>query len=370
MSAGDPEDRRWLSQALALAALGEGATSPNPRVGCVVVRDGEVVGRGYHRALGLRHAEAVAIAEAGERARGATLYVNLEPCAHHGRTPPCADLIISSGVQRVVASMQDPNPMVNGMGFARLRDGGVAVDTGLLSREAEALNEPFLHWHSYRMPLVTLKAALSLDGKLAAQGGRSRWITAEPARRFAHRLRLRHDAVLVGAGTVRSDNPRLTVRLPGVSAARTRVVLSTALEIDPGSAIFDHVGRDGPATRLYTAVKGGQRRFSGRAEVITVARRGKELDLEEVLADLAEQGVQSLLVEGGGKTFASFLREKLAHRGAFFYSGKILGERGATPLLPGPAVAEPSAGWRFHRERLIPLGEEILMLGRFAPPGE
>jgi diaminohydroxyphosphoribosylaminopyrimidine deaminase/5-amino-6-(5-phosphoribosylamino)uracil reductase len=363
-------DRRWLSQALALAAHGEGATSPNPRVGCLVVRDGEVVGRGYHRALGQHHAEAVAIAEAGERARGATLYVNLEPCAHHGRTPPCADLIVASGVQRVVAPMQDPNPMVNGMGFARLREAGVTVETGLLVREAEALNEQFLHWHYYRMPLVTLKAALSLDGKLAAKGGRSRWITGEPARRFAHRLRLRHDAVLVGAGTVRNDNPRLTVRLPGVSVTRKKIILSTALEIDPRSAIFDDVGRDAPATRLYTAAKGGRNSFSGRAEVVTVARRGKHLDLEEVLADLAEQGIQSLLVEGGGKTFASFLKENHAHRGAFFYSGKILGERGATPLLPGPAVVEPSAGWRFHRDRLLPLGEEILMLGRFAPPGE
>lgn len=364
MSRGNSEDRRWLSQTLALAAHGEGATSPNPRVGCLLVRAGQVVGRGYHRALGRSHAEAVAIAEAGERARGATLYVNLEPCAHHGRTPPCADLIAGSGVQRVVASMQDPNPMVNGMGFARLRDAGIAVETGLLAREAEALNEQFFHWHSHRMPLVTLKAALSLDGKLSADAGNSRWITGEPARRFAHRLRLRHDAVLVGAGTVRHDDPRLTVRLPGVNAPRRRVVLSAGLQIDPGSALFDADGA--PATRVYTAVQGGRSRFAGRAEVVTVARREGELDLEQVLADLAEQGVQSLLVEGGGLTFASFLNQRLAHRGAFFYSGKILGNSGATPLLPGPAVAEPSAGWRFRRERLLPLGDEILMLGRFA----
>jgi diaminohydroxyphosphoribosylaminopyrimidine deaminase/5-amino-6-(5-phosphoribosylamino)uracil reductase len=246
-----------------------------------------------------------------------------------------------------------------------LREAGIAVETGLLAAEAEALNEQFLHWHLQRMPLVTLKAALSMDGKLSADAGSSRWITGEPARRFAHRLRLRHDAILVGAGTVRQDDPRLTVRLPGVNVSRTRVVLSAGLEIDPKAKVFSEVSEETPATRLYSSSKSGSRAFSGGAEIVTVARRRDGLDLEEVLADLAEQGIQSLLVEGGGVTFASFLKQKLAHRGAFFYSGKILGDRGATPLLPGPAVAEPAAGWSFQREKLLPLGDEILMLGRF-----
>ncbi len=160
-----------MGQALALAALGEGSTGPNPRVGCVLVRDGQVVGRGFHRAPGSPHAEAIAVGEAGDRTRGATLYVNLEPCAHHGRTPPCADLLIEAGITRVIAAIQDPNPLVNGAGFARLREAGVEVRSGLLAEEAQELNAAFLHWHATGQPLVTLKAALSQDGMLAARDG-------------------------------------------------------------------------------------------------------------------------------------------------------------------------------------------------------
>jgi len=366
-----PLDREWISQTLALAALGEGLTSPNPRVGCLVVRDGRVVGRGYHRALGAAHAEAVAIGEAGERSRGATLYVNLEPCAHQGRTPPCCDLILASGIKRVVASMSDPNPLVDGRGFALLREAGVEVDVGLLEAQARRLNEPFTHWHRRRLPLVTLKAALSLDGRLAAEGGYSKWITAEPARRFAHRLRLRHDALLVGAGTVRRDDPRLTVRLTGRVAGRRRVVLSSSLDLDPSAAIFDDDGCGGPPTRIYTSDAAGSRRrarFAGRAEVVAVGSRGKMLDLKTVLLDLAALDVQSLLVEGGGMTFAAFIAAGLADRGALFYSNRLIGNEGATPMLAGAAVREPAQGWRLERRDVLPLGDDFLLLGDFRQP--
>jgi diaminohydroxyphosphoribosylaminopyrimidine deaminase/5-amino-6-(5-phosphoribosylamino)uracil reductase len=361
----------WVAQTLALAALGEGRTSPNPRVGCILVRDGQIVGRGYHRALGEPHAEAVAIADAGDKARGATLYVNLEPCAHQGRTPPCVDLIVRSGVRRVVASMGDPNPLVDGRGFALLREAGIEVDVGHLAPAARRLNEPFLHWNRLRVPLVTLKAALSLDGRLAAEGGFSKWITGEPARRFAHRLRLRHDALLVGAGTVRRDDPRLTVRLGGSLSVRRRIVLSASLDMDPASAIFDSAHHSCPPTRIYTTDAASVRRrekFAGRAEIVPVGMTRKRLDLRTVLLDLAGLDVQSLLVEGGGETYSAFLEAGIADRGALFFSNKLIGNDGSTPMLAGPAVREPSLGWRLEQSDLLPLGRDFLLLGSFKPP--
>ena len=369
---GGLEDRDcyWMEQALALGALAEGRTSPNPRVGCLIVRDGVVVGRGFHRAVGLPHAEAMALAEAGENARGATLYINLEPCAHHGRTPPCCEKVIDLGVRRVVASLQDPNPLVNGEGFRRLREAGIQVEVGLLQDEARRLNESFLHAHLAGRPLVTLKAATSLDGMLAAASGESRWITGAPARRFAHRLRLRHDAVLVGAGTIRRDDPQLTVRLPGASRPRLRVVLAPSLDLDPGCRVFEPEAGTGPLTRIYaaqSATPAQQRAFADRAELLHVAERDGSLDLAAVLADLMDYGVRSVLVEGGGRTIAGFLDAGLADRAALFQAGKWIGARGATPLLDTQCVTEPSAGWRLERPRQLALGADLLLMGDLVP---
>lgn len=368
VSTGD--DRRWMAQALALAAIAEGTTNPNPRVGCVLVREGRVVGRGFHRAPGQPHAEVVAIADAGDLARGATLYVNLEPCAHHGRTPPCIELLMRSGVRRVVAAMRDPNPLVDGRGFQQLREAGIAVDVGLMAEEAERLNDPFLHWYRRSRPLVTLKAAISLDGMLSADRGHSQWITGPAARRFAHRLRLRADAILVGAGTVRADDPRLTVRLAGVTRTPLRVVLSAGLDLDPRARIFD-ADPSGAAPRcvVYTTSAGGasaaQRRLSGKAEVVTVGEtQDGGIDLRGVLQNLAERSVQSVLVEGGGATFASFLAQGLADRGALFCSSRLLGARGATPLVDGPSVASPSLAARMRDKQVLSFGEDWAVLGR------
>ena len=363
-------DCYWMEQALALGALGEGRTSPNPRVGCVIVRDGAVVGRGFHRALGLPHAEAMALAEAGENARGATLYVNLEPCAHHGRTPPCCKAVIDLGIRRVVAALQDPNPLVNGEGFRRLRDAGIQVDVGLLEDEARRLNDSFLHSHLTRRPLVTLKAASSLDGMLAAASGESRWITGAPARRFAHRLRLRHDAVLVGAGTIRRDDPRLTVRLRGASGHRLRVVLAPGLDLDPGSQIFEIEGSEGPLTRIYASestAESLERPFQDRANVVRVAEQDGSLDLEAVLDDLMECGVRSVLVEGGGRTIAGFLDAGLADRAALFQASKWIGARGGTPLFDGECAADPTVAWRLEHPRQLALGADLLLMGDLVP---
>ena len=354
-----------LSQALALAALGEGSASPNPRVGCVVVQGGEVVGRGYHRVCGSAHAEVLAVEQAGDRARGATLYVNLEPCAHEGRTPPCADRIVRSGVRRVVASIVDPDPRVDGRGFERMRSAGIEVEVGALAEAASDLNAPFLHWHRSGMPLVSIKAALTLDGRLSARGGRSSFVTGETARRFAHRLRYAHDAVLVGAGTVRADDPRLTVRLPGVSGPRIRAVIAPALDLSPRARMLDGE----PRARIYVAQDVPERLaepFARRANVVRVRASEGRLDLRDVLRDLGAAGARSVLVEGGGATIGGFLAAGLAGRAYLFVAPRLFGAAGATPLADIDAVEDRAGGWRLARARRIPLGEDSLLFGHLA----
>ena len=358
-------DAAWMAEAIALATLGEGQTPPNPLVGCAVVQGGRCVGVGFHRAAGAPHAEAIALASAGASARGATLYVNLEPCAHHGRTPPCVDAIVRAGVARVVAACRDPNPLVDGRGFAALRAAGVGVQEGVLEEEARRLNAPFLSIHERARPFVTLKAALSHDGQIAAARGSSTWITGVGARRFAHRLRFRHDAVLVGAGTIRRDDPQLTVRLDGVAAHRLRAVLAPGADLDPGARVFAREA--GPAARVYVSSRAdGTARLALApvAEVVPVGEAGAGLRLDEVLDDLLAQGVQSLLVEGGGRTLSAFLEAGLADEVILCMAPSLLGSVGATPLLRGPAAADPASAWRLEDVRRIPIGSDLVVVAR------
>jgi diaminohydroxyphosphoribosylaminopyrimidine deaminase/5-amino-6-(5-phosphoribosylamino)uracil reductase len=350
-------EREAMAQALALAALGEGATRPNPMVGAIVLRDGEVAGAGFHRAAGAPHAEAVALAQAGDAARGGTLVVNLEPCAHHGRTPPCVDAIRAAGIGRVVVATGDPNPLVNGRGNRALRDAGIEVEVGLLEDEARRLNGPFLSWHERRRPFVTLKAAMSCDGQIAAADGSSTWVSGEPARRHAHRMRLTHDAVLVGAQTVRRDDPRLTARLAGREVARRVVVLSDRLDLPLSAKIFAN------RPRLYTSREPAGP-LTEVADVVRVPSGPLGLDLHAVLADLAATGVQSVLVEGGGRTHAAFLAAGLADEVALFVAPRLYGARGATPLLDGPTVASPEGGWALSRRSAIAVGRDVLVTAR------
>ena len=371
MSAGSEsrEDRYWSRQAVALAALGEGSTRPNPRVGCVVVRDGTLVAAGYHIAPGLPHAEAEALRRAGDAARGATLYVNLEPCSHHGRTPPCADRIVESGVRRVVAAIQDPNPLVDGRGFRVLRGAGIEVVVGPSAAESRRINEPFLRWYGETRPAITLKAGLTVDGRLSAAAGNSRWITGEPARRFAHRLRLAHDAVLVGAGTLRNDDPSLDVRLPGVPAGGPLpVVLSSSARLDPSARLFARPAGHRPRVYVPREVEARAEALAGVADVVRVGSTGGGLNLDEVLSDLARSGVQSLLVEGGGKTHGAFLESGRVDRLALFQASRFVGAHGATPLFDLDAVAAPARGWTLDEVRRIPLGDDVVLLGRPAGP--
>jgi diaminohydroxyphosphoribosylaminopyrimidine deaminase/5-amino-6-(5-phosphoribosylamino)uracil reductase len=342
-----------MEQALALAVLGEGRTHPNPMVGAVVLHEDACVGAGFHRAAGEAHAECVALTAASDRARGGTLVVSLEPCAHHGRTPPCVDKIRAAGIRRVVVATGDPNPLVNGRGIRALRDSGIEVATGLLEDEARRLNAPFLSWHERGRPFVTLKAAMSWDGQIAAAGGSSTWVTGEPARRHAHRLRFTHDAILVGAGTIRRDDPRLTVRLDGTEETRQVVVLSDSLDIPTTAKIF------AARPRIYTS-RAPEGPLTAIADVVPVPG----MDLDAILRDLAKQGVQSVLVEGGGRTHASFLSAGLADEIALFVAPRLFGAIGATPLLAGPVASSPDGAWTLRAVRSIPIGSDLLVTAR------
>jgi len=360
------DDRRWMRQALALAVRAPGSTTPNPRVGCILVRDGVAVGTGMHRGAGQGHAEALAVAAAGEAARGACVYVTLEPCAHHGRTPPCSDALIRAGVERVVAANVDPDPRVNGRGFASLERSGIRVEYGLLEREALRINEGFFLHHASARPLVTLKAAISLDGRLSAAAGVSQWITSAAARRVAHRLRLDHDAVLVGAGTVRHDDPRLSVRLTGEEIRRRIVVLSASLNIDPAARIFS--AGDPESVLVYTGSRSTQEAARSLAKHATVVRVGEAedgLNLDDILTDLGRRGVYSVLVEGGGVTLARFLARGVAQRAALFQAPLTLGAGGATPMLDGLAVTSPAAGAHLEREGVFAVGTDQWTVGRW-----
>lgn len=360
-------DARFMDQALALAALARGTASPNPFVGCLLVRDDEVVGRGFHRRAGEPHAEALAVEDAGERARGATAYVNLEPCAHQGRTPPCADVLIAAGVRRVVTAMVDPNPLVNGRGLERLRSAGIEVDFGPAAAAAEALNAAFVSRHRRGRPLVTLKAAATLDGRIAARGGRAAWITSEPSRTYAHRLRVEHDAILVGAGTVRADDPRLTVRLPGPASPRLRAVLAPRGGLDPRARLFEPAADGSPPPRVYVLdahAPETARVLGARARVVPI---GDRVDVAAILSDLAAAGALSVLVEGGGRTHATFLDAKAADRVVLLIASSMLGAEGTTPLLDREGVDDPAEAFRLREVERLPLGADLLLRGRCSP---
>ncbi len=328
-------DREFMARALALGARGLGLTSPNPAVGAVLVRDGVVVGEGAHLRAGDPHAEAVALAAAGEAARGATCYVTLEPCAHHGRTPPCADALIAAGVARVVAACRDPDPRVDGRGLERLQAAGIEVAAGVAEAEARALNRAFFTFVTTGRPHVTLKSAMTLDGKIAAWDGTSRWITGERGREEAHRMRFRADAILVGIGTVLRDDPELTVRLPGVPPKEPlRVVADSRLRIpvdarvlragEPSRTIIA-CGAPAPARRAAALRARGVR-------VLELPREERRVDLRALLAGLAQLDVVAVLAEGGAELGAALLGAGLVDRIAFFVAPRLLGGRTA----PGP----------------------------------
>lgn len=326
-------DELFLREAFALAERGEGDTSPNPLVGAVVVHDGEIVGRGYHRHFGGPHAEVFALDEAGEKARGATLYVTLEPCAHHGKTPPCTTRILASGIARVVVPLEDPNPLVSGRGIAALRQAGVEVEVGLLRDVAERQNEIFLHYIRTRRPFVHLKLATSLDGRIATRAGDARWITGPEARTYAHRLRRRHAAVLVGIGTVLADDPELSVRhVPGRQP--TPVVLDARGRLPVGARLL--AGGRRPIVAVHGLPVARKRELeSAGCRVWELPSGSDRIDLPLLLARLGDEGADSVLIEGGGETAASFLEARLVDRVTFLVAPLVIGGRRAVASVGG-----------------------------------
>jgi diaminohydroxyphosphoribosylaminopyrimidine deaminase/5-amino-6-(5-phosphoribosylamino)uracil reductase len=356
------EDLQHMRSALALARRGLGTTWPNPSVGCVVVHDGRVVGRAVTAPGGRPHAETEALRMAGAAARGATAYVTLEPCCHHGRTPPCTQALIEAGVARVVVAMRDPDHRVNGAGLAQLRDAGIEVTENVLAADAGEVIAGFVHRIRQHRPLVTLKLASTLDGRIATNAGESRWITSESARRAAHALRGRHDAVLVGVGTVLADDPDLTCRIPGFRTQPVvRIVVDTHLRTSLTTRLVA-TAADSPTWMLIRHGTDAERRHAVAdlgVRLFEVPAAPVGVDLAKGLAALAEAGLTRVLVEGGAKIAAALLREDLVDRIAWFHAPSVMGGDG-WPAVQAFGIGRLAEMPRFVRHGMRPVGDDML----------
>lgn len=353
-------DQEYMALALQLAEKGAGWTSPNPMVGAVIVKDGEIIGRGYHAKCGGLHAERAALAACTGDPAGATLYVTLEPCCHHGRQPPCTDAILQARIARVVVGSGDPNPLVAGKGLDLLRAHGVQVTEGVLDQECRALNHVFFHFIQTGRPYVVLKYAMTLDGKLAAYTGASQWITGEQARRHVHTQRSRYRAILVGVGTVLADDPQLTCRLEG-GRDPLRVVCDTNLRT-PLTANVVRTARQTP-TCLATCVSQESRLAPYReagCQVLSLPKSNGQVSLPALLKALGSQGVDSVLAEGGSALHWSLVRDGLVNRVQAYLAPKILGGQGAKSPVGGQGFPHPDQALRLAPPTLTPLGEDLL----------
>jgi len=355
-----------MREALALAKSAEGRTSPDPMVGAVLVKGGRIISMGYHGEVATPHAEAWAIQKAGEETKGSVLYLNLEPCAHYGNNPPCVELILKAGIKEVVAAMKDPNPLVNGRGFAYLKKQGIKVRVGLLEEEAKKLNEVFIKYITTKLPFVVLKTAVTLDGKIATRTGASRWVASADSLRYAHHLRNIYDAILVGVRTVLIDDPKLNVRRVKKIKDPIRIVLDayarTPLEAQVlnsfGGKTIVVVSPQAPAKRVKALEKKG-------AEILTIPAKAGHINLRPLLKKLGERKITSLLVEGGGEVNASFLEEGLVDKALFFIAPKIFGGREAPTAVEGAGVKLPAQAWQLKSIFLERVGKDFLIGGYF-----
>lgn len=348
-------DEQFMRRVLSLAERGRYSVSPNPMVGCVIVRDGAVSGEGFHLRAGEPHAEIMALRSCGDP-RGATLYTNLEPCSHHGRTGPCAEAIIQAGIARVVVAMADPHEIVNGRGIAALRASGVEVVTGVLEADARRLNEKFLWSVTHKLPFVALKAGMTLDGKLATVARESQWITSDAAREKSLALREEFDAILAGSGTIKADNPRLTRRLGLASGITpwTRVVLDGDGEVPPHAQLL----ADGGRTILFTS-RATDFAKSESLEVIPIAGHA---DLVFVLRELHLRGIHSVLVEGGSMLHSEFIRRGLWQKMIAFIAPMIVGGAEAPAILQGEGVTRLTEAYRFRFDRAEFVGNDLMIV--------
>jgi diaminohydroxyphosphoribosylaminopyrimidine deaminase / 5-amino-6-(5-phosphoribosylamino)uracil reductase len=360
-------DHAHMARALRLAERGLYTTQPNPRVGCVIAHADEVVGEGWHQRAGEPHAEVYALRESGERARGATAYVTLEPCAHHGRTPPCADALIAAGVARVVAACTDPNPKVAGGGLRRLMDAGIDMQTGLMHEAAHELNRGFFSRIERRRPWLRVKLAMSLDGRTALANGESKWITGEAAREDVQRWRARSSAIMAGSGTVLADNPRLTVRFISLSPDNVggegfspmRIVLDRDLQTPPHAHVLD-----GSAPTLIVHAPDAKARAGfEHVECIAVETHDDHLDLHAVLRELAARGVNELQVEAGATLCGALFQSGFVDELLLYISPVLLGDQ-ARPLLGLPSIADMAAGRRLRIVDQRKVGDDLRLLLR------
>ena len=362
-------DSKFLSQALALAKQGRGAVEPNPPVGCVVVRDGAVVGRGYHRRFGGPHAEIEALSDAGKAASGAEVYVTLEPCCHQGKTGPCTEALIKAGVARVIVGCQDPNPKVAGQGLAALRAAGIKVSTEVLLEEATRLIAPFAKLLTTGRPWVIAKWAMTLDGKIASSTGNSQWISGEASRAVVHKLRGRVDAILVGRGTAEADNPLLTARPPGPRTA-TRIVLDSQASLSSESKLLQSTG-DAPlliATTAATSKENCQRLEGCGAEILTLPGNDREEQLASLLDELGRRQMTNLLVEGGSEVFGTLLDLRAIDEVHAFVAPKLIGGESAPSAFAGRGIAEMPAALELETMRVEMLENNLHLRGFLKRP--
>lgn len=363
------EDEQWMRRALHLAEKGRGKTSPNPMVGAILLKDGKVVGEGYHARAGEDHAEIVALRRAGEAARGATLYLNLEPCAHFGKTPPCAPHIVEKGVKRVVIGMEDPNPLVRGKGIGILKEAGLDVDVGILEKQCGRLNEIFCKYISQKMPFIILKVAATLDGKIATRSGGSKWISGEASRRLVHRLRNQVDGILVGIGTVLKDDPLLTTRVRG-GRDPYRIILDSRLRIPREAKVIGTT----PSKTIIAATEFASKERIEELEkkgvrTLIFNSKGGRIDLKSCLSKLGEMGITSLLVEGGSQVNGSFLDEGCIDKLILFLSPRIIGDQQAPGIFTGRGVSNLQEAIVLREIKMKRVGEDIFLEGYLESEG-
>jgi diaminohydroxyphosphoribosylaminopyrimidine deaminase/5-amino-6-(5-phosphoribosylamino)uracil reductase len=353
----------FMKLALRLAGKARGKTSPNPLVGALVVKNGRIIGWGYHKKAGQAHAEIIALDKAGAQAKGSTLYVTLEPCAHFGRTPPCVDRIIKSGVKRVVIGMTDPNPVNNGRGIAKLKAYGIKIEVGFLDEELKKLNEVFIKYITRRMPFITVKIAESLDGKIATKDGDSKWITSDKSRAFAHRIRSNFDAIMVGVNTIIRDNPKLDAWFSRKHPIK--VITDSHLSTPQNAAVFSG---NSPVVIVTLPSRPGQetdnrKALVEKAKILEVKEKFGQVNLKDMLKKLAQMEITNVLVEGGGTLIGALFDEGLVDRVMFFISPKIIGGKDSLGSVMGRGISRVDNAFKLRNIKIRRLAEDILVEG-------
>lgn len=357
-------DEKWMQLALELAKKGEGFVNPNPMVGAVIVKNEKVIGRGYHKKFGQPHAEVEAFKNAQESVEGATLYVTLEPCSHYGKTPPCADLIVSKKVRRVVVGTLDPNPLVAGRGIKRLKDAGIEVDVGVLENECRKINEVFLKYIVNKEPFVLMKSAVSLDGKIATADGESKWISCEESRKKVHALRGRYSAIMVGINTILADNPELTCRMEGKKSP-TRIIVDSSLRIPLDSRVVQTAFKVPVIVAACMNVKSEKVMNLEKmgVKVLNIDDKDGKVDLKKLVMKLGEMGIDSILLEGGGTLNFSALNEGIVDKVQFYVAPKIIGGINAKTAVEGYGIKKLSKSFNVSFNEILKVGRDILIEG-------